>query len=403
MRICFIADSSSIHVHRIVAFFVQEGHEILVISTAIHKADLSHVIMVYGLPTVASASRGNEGHLYPARKSALRRYIAAKCKREHKELVRRFIRIARLFLYRRHCFARIEEFAPQVICIIRAFPEGLYARWGKFEHFVLRTAGSDISYYPRIPILGHFIRKVIRQADYIITQSEYERAYLRQELDVHSRIEITNIGTDVTLFRPTDRCNRARYGLQLDSIVVVSNRYLEGFYNGLSVIEAFIHAKKQFCKLELLYISPSPITEIIRKKITSMSADIDGLHIVEGPIPPEEMAEALNCGDIWVSLSSVDGVPNSMLEAMSCGLVPIVSDIPQLHEWVRHGDNGFVVPLQDIVAMADRIVELASNKTLLTTFSFRCRERIHQQGSYEDNMRRMVKFVAEAACSQNKS
>jgi len=168
-----------------------------------------------------------------------------------------------------------------------------------------------------------------------------------------------------------------------------------------SVIEAVIQARKLSTNLELLYVSPSPITEAMRNKINSMTADVDGIHIVEGPIPPEEMAEALCCGDIWASFMSHDGIPNSMLEAMSCGLVPVVGDNPQLREWVQDGYTGFVVPLKDVRAMAARIVNLAENRTLRAELSSRCMKKICEEGSYENNMERMMKFVLQARSSKD--
>jgi len=400
MRICFIADSSSIHVRRIVAYFVRQGHEILVLSTAAQKLDISGVTIAYVLPSVAASSGKEKGNPKSDKRSALRRNMARKCKEEYKMIIRSLADVTRLFTHRKQCSSRIKEFSPDVVIVFRAFPEGLLTCWCGVERVILRTAGSDISYFSRLPILGRFVCRMIRRADSIITESQYEEDYLRQELGVRNPIGVIPIGTDITLFRPSLQSNRAKYELGADSVVVVSNRYLEGFYNGFSVIEAFVQARKLCSNLELLYVSPYPTTETVRERLNAIRADGDGIHIVEGPIPPEEMARALYCGDIWASFSSVDGIPNSLLEAMSCGLVPIVGDLPQLREWVRDGQTGYVVPLKDVKAMADRMVELSKNKVLRATFSLQCRKKICRDGSYEGNMQRMVKFVFEAARAQ---
>ena len=44
-----------------------------------------------------------------------------------------------------------------------------------------------------------------------------------------------------------------------------------------------------------------------------------------------------------VSISSHDGTPNSLLEAMACGCFPIVGDIESLREWIIPGVNGLLV------------------------------------------------------------
>ena len=328
MKLCFIADSNSIHVRRIIAYFVREGHEVFLLSTATQKSDLPNVTMVYALLAVTASSWKGRAQFHTAtNRSRIRYYISRLWGTDQRFLARPLLHVARLFRCRKRCSRKIEEFAPHVIVVIRAFPEGLFAHWCHVKRFVLRTAGSDISYFTKIPFLGHFVRATIRRASYIITQSEPEKKYLQQALGVRCPIGITNIGVDVALFKPTDHSNRAKYGLCQNNVVVVSNRYFGGFYNGFAIIEAFLLARKRCSNLELLYISPSPIKQAMRNKIESISEGVDGIHIVEGPIPQEEMAQALGCGDIWASLSSVDGIPNSLLEAMSCGLVPIVGEL----------------------------------------------------------------------------
>ena len=402
MKLCFIADSNSIHVRRIIAYFTREGHEVFVLSTATQKSELPNVAMVYALSTAAVSSWKDRARFQATNRSRMRYYITKLWSIDQRFLARRLLHVARLFRCRKQCSIKIKDFAPDVIVVIRAFPEGLFARWCQEKHFVLRTAGSDISYYAKLPFLGHIVCTVIRQASYIVTQSVHEKRYLLHELGVRSSIGIANIGTDITMFRPTDRSNRAQYGLCLDAVVVVSNRYLPGFYNGFAVIEAFLLARKRCSNLELLYIHPSPIRQEVRNKIESMSVGVGGIHIVEGPIPQSEMAQALGCGDIWASLSSVDGIPNSLLEAMSCGLVPIVGELQQLREWVQHGRTGFLVPLQDVSAMADIMVMLGENKALLKELSYCCRQKICQDGSYEKNMHNMMDMILAAKNSQGR-
>jgi glycosyltransferase involved in cell wall biosynthesis len=47
--------------------------------------------------------------------------------------------------------------------------------------------------------------------------------------------------------------------------------------------------------------------------------------------------------EIFISLSTHDGTPNSLLEAMACGCFPITGDIESLREWIIPGVNGLLV------------------------------------------------------------
>lgn len=69
--------------------------------------------------------------------------------------------------------------------------------------------------------------------------------------------------------------------------------------------------------------------------------------------------------DIFVLPSRYEGMPNSLLEAMSCGLPVVVSDASSGPlEVVEHARTGLVVPCDDVEALAAAIVRLAHDPEL---------------------------------------
>ena len=60
-----------------------------------------------------------------------------------------------------------------------------------------------------------------------------------------------------------------------------------------------------------------------------------------GWVPRSELPKYLSSADVYVSSSLSDGTSNSLLEAMACGLAPIVTDIPANQTWIDDGKNGF--------------------------------------------------------------
>jgi glycosyltransferase involved in cell wall biosynthesis len=46
---------------------------------------------------------------------------------------------------------------------------------------------------------------------------------------------------------------------------------------------------------------------------------------------------------LYVSIPESDGAPISLLEAMRCGAVPVVADLPANREWISDGSNGLLV------------------------------------------------------------
>ena len=56
-----------------------------------------------------------------------------------------------------------------------------------------------------------------------------------------------------------------------------------------------------------------------------------------------EMAELFRKSEISLSITTHDGTPNTLLEAMACGCFPIAGDIESIREWITPGKNGMLI------------------------------------------------------------
>lgn len=64
--------------------------------------------------------------------------------------------------------------------------------------------------------------------------------------------------------------------------------------------------------------------------------------------------EYLKASDYYISTSFSEGLPNSVLEAMSCGLPAILSNIPQ-HKYILNNDYNFYFEPDDVNELSDKI------------------------------------------------
>jgi glycosyltransferase involved in cell wall biosynthesis len=69
------------------------------------------------------------------------------------------------------------------------------------------------------------------------------------------------------------------------------------------------------------------------------------------------MADLFRKAQVAVSLSTHDGTPNTLLEAMACGCFPVAGDLESVREWIEPGVNGLLVDPGDAAAAAKAIVE----------------------------------------------
>lgn len=401
MKICFIAASNSIHVQRIVAYHVGIGDEILILSSGsrefyIQGTTTRHLLRSNRqLRSIPNPLDNSTKKLLGALKQVIPRSLRGS--------IQRLIRNIRLFRRRAFCLTEIERFNPDVIYCFRSFPEGMLALFCSVRPLLLRTAGSDISKLAQYPVYRQIIRKALRTADVVVTESLWEKKLLRYLCGDKRTAEVNIIGIDTNMFKPSlaRQSLRDKYNLPRDAFVVVSNRYLRGEYNGWLVVQGMQAILQDCPKLILLYFSPLSVDHPTKTKIEMICSQYPQIRFIDGGVPHLEVAEILSCGDVYISLSSVDGVSNSVLEAMACGCVPIVADLPQLHEWIEPGSTGFIVPQGNLEKVSSLVKRLYQRPDDLAQIASRCVSKINTEARFEVCMER-TRDMLKSLASQEK-
>jgi len=83
-------------------------------------------------------------------------------------------------------------------------------------------------------------------------------------------------------------------------------------------------------------------------------------------LPQAQLWNLFERAAIMLSVSSHDGTPNSLLEAMACGAFPIAGDIESLREWITPGVNGLLVEPHKPQSLADAVLTALDNPDLLS-------------------------------------
>ena len=108
-----------------------------------------------------------------------------------------------------------------------------------------------------------------------------------------------------------------------------------------------------------------------------------------GVLPHRQNVEVVARSAFYMSMTASDGASLSLMEAMAVGAIPVISDIEPNREWVEHGVNGALVPLDDELAAVARIESLLERPGKeLDEMRRRNREIIQERGSLTRNMAR---------------
>ncbi|WP_439183606.1 glycosyltransferase [Carboxylicivirga taeanensis] len=89
-------------------------------------------------------------------------------------------------------------------------------------------------------------------------------------------------------------------------------------------------------------------------------------------LPPGDRAyiqQVFNQSKIFAMTSQGEGLPNVLIEAMSCRIPAVIFDDADISDLVIDGVNGYLVPLHDVDAFAQRVNVLLSDREKLEQFS----------------------------------
>jgi len=91
-----------------------------------------------------------------------------------------------------------------------------------------------------------------------------------------------------------------------------------------------------------------------------------------------DIANVLHSSDFFVMTSLWEGLPISTIEAMTCGLAPIVNAVDGQKEIVKDGINGFLIPPYNTDKTCSKILYLANNPDIKTKMEQVAKETINE-------------------------
>jgi glycosyltransferase involved in cell wall biosynthesis len=240
---------------------------------------------------------------------------------------------------------------------------GYWGDWSGFRPNVLTVWGDDVYVTPfENPVKRWLARRALAHCDALTGDSVdiLQTACTRLGADPRRAYRVL-WGVDHEVFRPAPAdAYRAELGFGPEHVVFFSPRsYTQPYYNIDVVIAAAARVHAREPRARFLFAGyegdPAPFEAQVR------DAGLADVARVVGRIAHDRFATALNAGDVFISVPSVDATAVSLLEAMSCGRAIIVSSLPSAMEWVRDGDTGRVVAPRDADQLAAAMLDYAAD------------------------------------------
>ena len=112
-----------------------------------------------------------------------------------------------------------------------------------------------------------------------------------------------------------------------------------------------------------------------------------------GKVSHEKSLEYLRKSKIFVQISSYEGFSHSLLEAMSLGLLCIVSNIPAHREIIRNKFNGILVDLVDVTKLKEIILDILQNQELVSSICLNAKKTVAERFTDEISINNYLKEI----------
>lgn len=218
------------------------------------------------------------------------------------------------------------------------------------------------------------------RVDAIVCNSESVKELFDRQLFFSSRkTHVILKGHSLHWYKDIEPLDLAELGVPGDAfslVAVANNREMKGIPILLKALEKF----PQDLPVHLILVGKDMDNEE-NMAIIQNSPYKDNIHIVGFRT---DVLRIVAAADVFVSSSLFgESLTKAVLEGMSLGKAPIISDIPGHRELVDDGENGLKVPAGDPSALSHAILRLYNDRELVQRFGMRSQRRVESHLSHQ--------------------
>jgi glycosyltransferase involved in cell wall biosynthesis len=225
----------------------------------------------------------------------------------------------------------------------------------------------------------HMLQAKVREAAFVAAISEYNRRLIVDECgeQAKGKVAVIRCGVDGDVFRPRE----SRHPANAFSVACVGT--LERKKGQAVLVEACRILRRKGIDLVCNIVGDGPEREALARTIDE--AGVAARVTLRGAETREQVAALLARSDVLVAPSvrlrngKQEGIPVVLMEAMSCGVPVVASELSGIPELVEHGRTGLLVPPGDPAALARALERLHADRALRRRLGIEARRRVRRE------------------------
>jgi glycosyltransferase involved in cell wall biosynthesis len=280
---------------------------------------------------------------------------------------------------------QVREFRPEIVHIFFGIPDGPVGWLLKRVYglpYLISLRGADVPseevkrFAKHYRLLRPFIRWLWRDADALVAVSNGLREFAL-ETTPELPIEVIPNAIELSVFTPPLHRN----GDGPVNLLFVGR--FNAFKNVEMLIEAVGYLKAQGVEnFELQLVGDGERRPQI-ERLVSEKGLTKQVRLKGWVADRQAIVEQYRRADLFVTATTWEGMPNTVLEGMACGLPVVATRASGLEELVRDGVNGYLVNINDATTMADRLAALINNPYERKRMSKESRKIAEQEFAWE--------------------
>jgi N-acetyl-alpha-D-glucosaminyl L-malate synthase BshA len=266
---------------------------------------------------------------------------------------------------------------------------------GIYVPVVTTLHGTDITLVGQDPSYAPVVTHSINRSDGVTAVSEYLRKETLDEFAVTKEIRVIPNFVDTSRFRRQHKQHFKDALCPDGEKVVVHVSNFRKVKRTDEVVTIFARLLDEGLKLKLLLVGDGPE----RIPAEALARDLDVYQHCRFLGKQEPVEEILSIGDLFLMPSGSESFGLAALEAMSCSVPAVTSNVGGLPELVVDGETGFMCDLDDIDAYVDRCKTILTNENLQRKMATASRSRSVELFDISQIVPMYESYYLEAAAS----